>query len=1224
MGTEPVLDPIDIVDRDDLRTALSSLRQQAGLTIRQVAAAADIPFSTVGGYFAARHLPAPAQSEQFARILRACGVTDPEPWLDAVFRVRRKLGRPPVSDTAPYRGLESFQPEDAEWFYGREALTQILFDRVADTAVLMIVGPSGAGKSSLLRAGLIAHLDSPSALMTPGPHPLTTLAFHDEAPILIVDQFEEVFTLCEDADERRSFIDALFTRRGVVAGMRADFYPHALRHPRLADALQYSQIIVGPMTDKDLRRTITEPARKARIDLDDGLVELLVRELAPTARDGDGAHDAGALPLLSHALLATWEHGPKGRMSVEDYRASGGIDGAIGQTAESIYAQLTAGQQDAARRLFLRLVHVSEDTADTRRRVNHSELIIGDRDTETVLDHFVSGRLLTADADSVEISHEALLIAWPRLRSWIDVDRVGMRIHRRLTEAARQWEDSGRDQGALYRGGRLSAALDWVDHGTHRQDLNPLEREFLDASLASERRRLRRTYQLVAGLVVLALVAATLAAYAFQQRGAANRERDLAISRQVAITANRLRETDPALAAQLSLAAYRIAPTVEANSSLLASTAVPQVTRMVRPSRALQAVAVSPDGRLLAAAGATKADHEILLWRLDDPARPVLVDTALTGHTGPIYTVAFSPDGRLLATGSTDRTIRLWDVANPNRPTAIGEPLTGFEERVLATAFTPDGAILAAGGADKTVRLWNISDPHRPSPIGQPLSGAKGAVQSIAFAPAGKAFAVADAAGAVHLWDLAGLRATISVPSRVNAVVFTPGGKTLAVGSNDAMVRTWNVEDLGRPVPAGEPVKAATGWINALTFSSDGRVAAVANADSAVQLWDLAGRRLLGTLPHPEPVTAVAFLHDDRTLLTNSADGIGRLWTVPGPVLPRSDKTVTTVAFHPRDRLLAAAGADVQLWDVTDANRPVAVGPPLLAPPGYDRMAGTVAISPDGRTLAAGTRQGNTVVLWDISDRHAPVRRKAALTGPTSLVENIRFSPDGSLIAVASRDGTVHLWQITDVHNPEKLATLKPDSGPVHMIAFSPDGRMLVAATDAGSVPRWDLRDPRSPRPIDPPLRASQDYTYSVTFSPDGRTLAAGNADGTVQLWDVRGSTHATRRLTGPDGYVLTLVFSPDGRRLAAGTGTGQTWLWDFDAHQIRTIAVLETSRDNIWTLAFSPDTHLLAAANGGIRVTDADPAKVADKLCAALGDVISEAEWHKYASGGTYRNVCR
>jgi hypothetical protein len=257
----------------------------------------------------------------------------------------------------------------------------------------------------------------------------------------------------------------------VVLGLRADFYPHALRYPDLVPALQEHQVVVGPMTEAELRSTIIGPARRAKLDIEDGLVEVLLHELGPAGHsevgEAEPAHVAGALPLLSHALLTTWERARRGNLTVADYEATGGIQGAVARTAEEAYAALTPGQQDLARRIFIRLIHVADDTADTRRRVPLDELLLSQGDADYVLDCFIGERLITADEHEAQITHEALLLAWPRLRGWIDADRAGLRIHRQLTTAAEVWRSASQDPNTLYRGGPLAAASDWAAEPSH-------------------------------------------------------------------------------------------------------------------------------------------------------------------------------------------------------------------------------------------------------------------------------------------------------------------------------------------------------------------------------------------------------------------------------------------------------------------------------------------------------------------------------------------------------------------------------------------------------------------------------------------------------------------------------------------------------------------------------------------------------------------------------------
>ena len=784
-----VADPDRIETRQDFGRELTLLKEQAGLTVRDAARALGIPAGTIGDYLAGRHLP--VRLPDLQKILLVFGVEDEEEarkWLAALSRVRRPPGPRPAGAPAPYRGLASFQQEDADWFYGREELTSVLVGHLSHQyaqggGLLVVVGPSGSGKSSLLRAGLISQLESgaldipgshiwPVKLFTPGTRPVhelarqlatltganpdhlatallsqpaccSDLARQSARPegngsraygndgerihrrlVMVVDQFEEIFTACQDEPERHAFITALCAVAGqdadndadtfradschpepaalIVLGLRADFYPHALRYPALVPALQNHQVLVTPMTETEVRSVIVRPARRAGLGIEEGLVEVLLRDLAPAAgHNGSAAHDAGALPLLSHALRSTWERSRGRRLTVANYQDIGGIQGAVARTAEQAFSDLTPDQQELARQIFIRLVHVADDTADTRRRVPRNELLLVHGDVQPVLDVFIDKRLITAGTDDVEIAHEALLLAWPRLHEWIDNDRAGVHIHRQLTSAAEIWRDSGHDPSTLYGGDRLATASDWVGEPAHADDLNVLEREFLDASIEHKlaeqrtaRLRTRRLQRLAAALAALFLIAGLLAVFAYQQKDAATYQRDLAISRQLAADADQLRSTDVALAMQLSLEAYRIAPTTEAYSSLVNSTALLAATRMLGSIGTEMHSAAFNSSKTILAAGS--ADGTVRLWDVLRQGHPVSLSKPLTLASGAVTSIAFSPNSQILATSTTNGTVWLWNVDNPRRPTLLDRVFLQPTAVVNSIAFSPDGLTLNA------------------------------------------------------------------------------------------------------------------------------------------------------------------------------------------------------------------------------------------------------------------------------------------------------------------------------------------------------------------------------------------------------------------------------------------------------------------------------------------------------------------------------------------------
>jgi WD40 repeat protein/transcriptional regulator with XRE-family HTH domain len=1265
-----VTDPDRIGTREEFATALTLLRERAGLTVRDVARELDVPSATIGGYFSGRHLPSLKPPDQLARILSACGVNDAaevHKWLDALSRVRRAPGRRSAGAPVPYRGLKSFQPEDADWFYGRRRLTDVLLENLRDCyqrgGLLAVAGPSGSGKSSLLRAGLIPELRSGALgipgsdgwaliLMTPGARPAAelsgllasvTVGAAGTRVVIVVDQFEEVFTSCDDESERVAFIKELCAATDqdreptalVVIGFRADFYPHALRYPELVSALQRRQVLVGPMTVEELRSAITEPARQAGLDIEDGLVEVLLRD-----------HDASALPLLSHALLATWERSHGGRLTVADYRDSGGISGAVAASAEEVYAELRPDQQELARRIFTRLVHVSDAAASTRRRVPRSELLQLHADAQPVLDAFVEKRLITVGTEDVEIAHEALLQAWPRLQQWIDSDSIGVRTHRQLMTGAEIWRDAGRDPSALYSGSRLAAIEEWAALPAHGDDLNVLEREFLGASmqqrLATERAARRQTRLLrsfVGTLAALFLVAGTLAVIAYQQKNTATDQRDVAISRQLATDADQLRTTDIALAMQLSLAAYRISPTAEAISSLLDSTADPSATRMLGPAGTeMLSIALSREGTLLA----TGADNgTVRLWSLTRPGHPLLLAARLSLR-GPVSSLALSPDGSLLAI-SAGGSVLLWSIGDPRRPALAGSIPAARGTALNAVIYSPDGETLATAGANGRVYLWDTTDPRHPTPRGAPMNAGIGQVNAVAFSPDGSILAAGGANGRLRLWDMTkgdanpAVMAFLNGPANgINAIAFSPDSHTLAAAGNDSKVWLWTLTDGGRVASARPSLTGARSWIYSLAFSPAGNAIAAGSADDNAYVWSLPDGVLATTLPHPVPVTAVAFGPGGDTLATADANDVAQLWTLPGPVLGGpADSSIFTVAFSPDEDILAVGSAPasgqgaVQLWDPARHDQPAPQGPPLTAPGGLD---GTVAYGLGGRLAAGGDKGG--IFLWGVRNPRHPVRLSTPATALNSAIQYVAFDKTGRFMAAGSTGGTVELWDTADFARTAPVAVFAADTtGPaayrdVFAVAFSPDDRLLATAAADGTVRLWDISDPADPRQLGQPLTRLADAVYQVTFSPDGHVLAASGEDGDVRLWDV--AEPSRRRLltvlSGPVGIVYDVAFSPDGRTLATADGDKTIALWNItNPAAPGKIGSLTGPAGTVFSVAFSPDGTTLAAGSQDdtTRLWMATPASAATYACAVTGDPMTRAEWAQYMPELPYHPPC-
>ncbi|MFD5270863.1 helix-turn-helix domain-containing protein [Streptomyces sp. NPDC058335] len=1048
--------------------------------------------------------------------------------------------------------------------------------------------------------------------------------------VIIVDQFEEVFTLCDDEAERRSYIAALAALAGgdgdepeaprgafaVVLGVRADVTGRCLEYPALVPVVSDGLFALGAMTTDELRECIVRPARATGTSLEPGLVELLLRDLGAAdtpASAGSGPDTAvpagrpGVLPLLGHALRETWHRRADSGMTVAGYLATGGIHGSVATAAENLFAALSPARQDVARRVLLRLVRVGEDNEASRRPRTTSELLDGLPDpaaARTTLDALVTARLLTLDADRVEIVHEALLRAWPRLRTWIHTTRADLLLHQQLGAAAREWDRGNRDTSLLYRGARLTAAREWAAGPSGRDSMpTPVEADFLRASEREEdlRRRLarRRVRQQRAGVVVLTvLLALALLAGAtvFEQRISADEQRRTALSQAMAARSAQLAFGQPEASMLLAESAYRTAPTTEARSALLSTQADPFAGRLTGHRGPVNGVVFGPGRRLLASAS---SDGTVRLW--DVATRRGAGN--LVGHRGPVRSVAFSPDGRTLASASSDATIRLWSVSG-RAQTAV---LTGHQGPVRAVAFSPDGHTLASAGKDGTVRLWDTRTRRQTAR----LKRHSGDVLALAYAPDGSRLASAGVDRSVLLWDPRTRRTTGVLGGHsgdVLAVAFSPDGRVLATGGADRTVRLWD--------PAARRQSAVLAGhdddVNGLAFGPGGHTVVSAGGDGTIVRWDVHTRRTVGSLSgHTDYVMAVAVAANGDLLATAGFDGTVALWNLTGHTLsayPVSE--LWKAAFSPDGRLLASAAADgaVQLWDVARRTR-------LRSLTGHSGAAYAVAFSPDGRWLASAGAD-RTVRLWPVAARGGtPV----VLTDHTHAVFDVAFSPDGRWLASAGADRTVRLWRVSSTGRPAETPArvLSGHTDFVNCLVFSADSATVVSGSDDLTLRLWNTSRARQSAV----LTAKGGSVRAVAFSPDGRTLASSGNDGVIRVWDV-----ARARVAGllgqHAGSVRGLAFSPDGRSLASSGNDRTVRLWD--PLRRRLVATLTGHTRAVWSVTYAPDGRTVASAgnDGTVRLWDPGiPDRVAD-LCHVVGPV-DRQRWRRLLPGHDYRGTC-
>jgi WD40 repeat protein/class 3 adenylate cyclase/energy-coupling factor transporter ATP-binding protein EcfA2 len=1092
---------------------------------------------------------------------------------------------PPADVPCPYKGLVRFEPEDSDLFFGREEIVSALVARLEDSAFLAVVGPSGSGKSSLVRAGLVPELERREAsvrpaIIEPGEHPLANLIRRRDADLVVVDQFEEVFTLCRDEEERISFIDALLDAaeegRRVIVALRADFYGHCASYGRLAAALEEHQALIGPMTEEELRRAIERPAERAGLVLEPGLAEGILRDVVG---------EPGALPLLSHSLLETWRRRSDRMLTLLGYLQSGGVRGAIAKTAETVYREaLRPAQQTLARNIFLRLTELGEGTEDTRRRARVGELTPRREkaaDVEEVLRVLVEARLITTGEGTVEVAHEALIRHWPTLRAWLDEDREGRLVHRRLTEAAQEWETLGREPGALYRGARLAAATEWAE--LHDDELNELEREFLSAGHEAElgeveatKRRNRRLRVLVAALGVLLLGALAAGAFALIQRGnareeaaRAGREARLATARELAAAAVANLNVDSERS--ILLAREAVDATWETDGTTVPE-AEEALHRALKASRLVLTVpqggglAVSTDGRRFATTG---QDGTATVWKTATGDRLL----RLRGHEGALTGIAFSPDGSRLATTGTDKSARVWD-ASSGRQIKV---LRGHRQAVSGVAFSPDGKRLATRGDDATVRIWNVasgkSEMVLRGPAGQDFDSL-GPPVSPAFSPDGSQVASGGWGTTTTIWDSATGDIARVLPGHawaITGIAFSPDGRHIATASYEGAARIY-AADSGQPLIT---LSGHTGELHSLAYSPDGKRIATGGSDATARVWDATtGDHLMTLAGHTTGISHVRFTSDGNRLLTAGTDGTKRLWnvsltggrdwlTVPGPSL-----RIGGVAFSPDGRTFAVPeqGTGVTIRDAD-------TGAKLVTLRGHDAIHARIAFSPDGKRLAAADGTGvtnsganRTVPIWDVTTGELVT----TLIGHEGDVTAVAFSPDGRRIATSGYDGSLRIWDAT-TGKEQRAFHVGADS---YGLEFTPDGRFLVAGIGCDGVFMvWEAETLERRHE----LRAHTGCVQDLAVGPGGTVVTAG-LDGTAKIWDVE-SGRELASLRGHSGAVLDASISPDGGRVATSSDDGTAKLWD--AATGRELLTLFGHDRMVHSVAFSPDGRLLATASG-------------------------------------------
>lgn len=1177
----------------------------------------------------------------------------------------------------PYKGLQAFYESDKDSYFGRSAQVKSLwsqfrelYERDESVRLLPIYGPSGSGKSSLVRAGLIPELaarplpglaQARIAVLKPETEPLQSLAkvlariaendlspvkktreFSEELAlpnpkgsydglqriarvlpqsemlplIVVIDQFEEIYSLCKNSVTRNAFVENLLYAAGdcskyvsVILTMRNDFMGETHQHPRLGCLFSDQGFLVPPMDEAALREAIAQPAENAGHSLDEATIRLLIEQTL--GREG-------ALPMLQFALTRIWQGLVEGIAAAITLEKIGGVGGSLAGEAQRIYDSLNDADKAIAQRLFLGLVQLGEGTKDTRRRVEINSLVAA-TDTpdqfERVVERFTSPgvRLVTLSAEgemeTAEVTHEALFDHWQLLNSWINSGRDDIRFQRRLEEAANDWDNQDRPVGSLWRSPNLDTLKDF--HKRRGKKLTELEACFFEASCKEEKQSklsMKKTNKMLQRRLNLLRVAFALSlivgGHSIYQLRRAEKSRML----QYDVTAKAFSKTDPSTSLINGIAAVglerswflnflRISEVEIIPDSFLAEMVnLTDSDVLTFDSDIIYDVAISPDNKRFVSAS---ADKTLRIW--DGKGNPI--GTTLNGHLDEVNTVAFSHDGETIISGSDDGRLRRWDKDG----SPIGPALTGHSEPIYDLAISPDDKRIVSASLDHTVRIWD----ENGNAVGGPLNGHSDDVNTVAFSPDGETIVSGSEDGTLRRWDKNGTPIGSSIdssPSGVYVLTYSPNGKHIITGNRDGSLQVWDSSLSSPPMS----FQAHAGEVYEVDVSPGNQFIASAGSDGFVKLWDMEGNPIGEPIAeHVGYAAAVQFSPDGKFILSSGSDKTIRsssLSKVAGDSFEKSTYPAVSgfiwdLALSPDEKRIISANDNgtLQFGD----NRGVPIGSPF-GDSEYSWLA--AEFSPDGEIIAAGNH-GGMLQLWDKDGKPTTLPWK----GHDGMVFSVKFSPDGKYIASAGEDSTIRLWDRNG--NPVGKAW-RGHTDEVNSIAFNPDGDTVVSASDDETLRLWDMDG----NPVGDPLSGHLGEVYTVEFSPDGQFIASAGEDQIIYLWDREGNP-VSQSLETHKEAISKVMFTPDGKQVisASQDATIQTWRWKKASNASETVV---SGLGDIYAFAISSDGDRLIVANGDGTISSQKFSNSILALACNKANFTDETEAEKVAKRMCQRHV--